>query len=316
MEKCSRRSVLLHMVIAAVLFSFVPVSTSIPFILFHGIGDKCSGGVSNFTQLLSNLSGSPGSCLEIGNGENDSWFMPLTKQTSLACEKVKQMKELSQGYNIVAESQGNLVARGLIEFCDNAPPVINYVSLGGPHAGIAAIPKCTSGPLCAIAEALLKSAIYNDFIQDHLAPSGFVKIPSQISKYLAHSKYLPKLNNERPDEKNSTFNDRFASLHNLVLVMFQNDTTLIPKETAWFGYYQDGGFDTLLSPQQTKLYKEDWIGLKALDVAGKVKFESVLGDHLVISDEEVEEYVVPYLMQNEDFEFLSHNLTCDYCDSN
>ncbi|XP_010434661.1 PREDICTED: palmitoyl-protein thioesterase 1-like [Camelina sativa] len=309
MERCFRRSVLLHTVIAAVLFSFVPVSTSIPFILFHGIGDKCSGGVSSFTQLLSNLSGSPGSCLEIGNGENDSWFMPLTKQTSLACEKVKQMKELSQGYNIVAESQGNLVARGLIEFCDNAPPVINYVSLGGPHAGIAAIPKCASGPLCAMVEALLKSAIYNDFIQDHLAPSGFVKIPGQISKYLAHSKYLPKLNNERPDERNSTFKDRFASLHNLVLVMFQKDTTLIPKETAWFGYYQDGGLDTLLSTQQTKLYKEDWIGLKALDVAGKVKFESVLGDHLDISDEEVEEYVVPYLMQKEESEFILYHIT-------
>ncbi|CAN7081120.1 unnamed protein product [Brassica oleracea var. botrytis] len=295
MANILRRPVLL-LTVAAVLFSTVPASNSIPFILFHGIGDKCSGGVGNFTQLLSNLSGSPGSCLEIGNGEIDTWFMPLMHQANEACEKVKMMKELSQGYNIVAQSQGNLVARGLIEFCYDAPPVVNYVSLGGPHAGVAAIPKCSSGPFCAIAEALMKLEIYNDFVQDHIAPSGYVKIPGEMTKYLDHSKYLPKLNNERPDQRNSTFKNRFMSLHNLVLVMFQNDTTLVPKETSWFGYYTDDGFDSLLSTQQTKLYTEDWIGLKALDDVGKVKYVSVSGDHLMIAYNDVVKYVVPYLM--------------------
>ncbi|KAJ0232956.1 Thioesterase like protein [Hirschfeldia incana] len=290
-----RRHVLL-LTVAAVLFSTVPVANSIPFIVLHGIGDKCSGGVSNFTQLLSNLSGSPGSCLEIGKGAIDSWFMPLTHQARLACEKVKMMTELSEGYNIVAESQGNLVARGLIEFCDDAPPVINYVSLGGPHAGIAALPKCPFGPFYAIAEGLMKLGVYNDFVQDHIAPSGFVKIPGEMRKYLEHSKYLPKLNNERPDQRNSTFKDRFMSLHNLVLVMFQNDTILIPRETSWFGYFTDDGYDSFLSTQQTKLYSEDWIGLKALDDVGKVKFVSVLGDHLVIAFDDIVKYVVPYLM--------------------
>ncbi|KAJ4866413.1 alpha/beta-Hydrolases superfamily protein [Raphanus sativus] len=294
-----RRHVLL-LTVAAVLFSTVPVSNSIPFIVLHGLGDKCSGGVSDYATLLSNLSGSPGSCLEIGHGGHgarDSWFMPLTLQAKLACNIVKNMTELSQGYNIVAESQGNMVARGLIEFCDDAPPVINYVSLGGPHAGVAAPPNkwCHAGPFCAIANFFLKIGVYNDFVQDHIAPSGFVKIPDEKTKYLEHSKYLPKLNNERPDQRNSTFKDRFASLHNLVLVMFLNDTILVPRETSWFGFIVDGGVDTIAVAQLTALYIEDWIGLKALDDAGKVKFVSVPGDHLMIGFDDTVKYVVPYL---------------------
>lgn len=46
---------------------------------------------------------------------------------------------------------------------------------------------------------------------------------------------------------------------------------------------------------QTKLYTEDWIGLKALDDAGRVKFISVAGNHLGISKADMKKYVVPYL---------------------
>ncbi|WZY69888.1 hypothetical protein YC2023_002128 [Brassica napus] len=194
------------------------------------------------------------------------------------------------------KSQGNLVARGLIEFCDNAPPVLNYVSLGGPHAGIANIPKCTS-PVCQ----LLRTDVYSDYVQDHIAPSGYIKLPNEMSKYLEHSKYLPKLNNERPNERNSIYKERFTSLHNLILVMFQGDKVVMPKESCWFGYYPDGATTPLLPPQQTKLYTEDWIGLKTLDAAGKVKFVGVPGEHLQMAHDDVVKHVVPYLQNNPTF---------------
>ncbi|CAL9241478.1 unnamed protein product [Arabidopsis halleri] len=300
MEKGLKRSCV--MVVVAFL-AMVHVSVSVPFLILPEIGTQCSDDtVGNFTQLLTNLSGSPGFCLVIGDGNElaGSWLIPLTQQAEIACEKVKQMEELSQGYNIVGRAQGNLVARGLIEFCDDGPPVHNYISLAGPHAGIAVLPRCTTSDLlCGIVNGIGNETVYSDFVQDSLAPSGYFKDPNNVTEYLKGCKYLPKLNNERPDQRNQTYKDRFTSLHNVVLVLFQNDTVIVPKESSWFGFYPDGDLTHVLPVDKTKLYIEDWIGLKALVVAGKVQFVNVPGDHLIIADEDLVKSVVPLLQDQQ-----------------
>lgn len=53
---------------------------------------------------------------------------------------------------------------------------------------------------------------------------------------------------------------------------------------------------------QTKLYTEDWIGLKTLDEAGRVKYIKVPGNHLGISKPDMKKYVVPYLQEEEEEE--------------
>ncbi|MCD7470554.1 hypothetical protein HAX54_010517 [Datura stramonium] len=243
----------------------------------HGLGQSCNDAGSTFyTSQLSFLSRSNGYCLEIGNGAYNSYNMPLENQVQIACEKVKRMKELVLGYNLVGLSQGNMVARGLIEFCDGAPP---------------------GGPWCAGAGGGTSGVgIYSDYVQTHYAPSGYTKLPNDIAGYLKGCRYLPKLNNEIPNATNPIYKQRFTSLQNLVLIMFENDDVVIPKESSWFGFYQDGTYSQILPPQQTNLYVEDLFGLQTLDKAGKVKFIKLPGYHLGMDIQEMQQYVAPYLI--------------------
>lgn len=273
-----------------------PLQIPRPFVVLHGVGDQCSnGGVESFVSFLRKSSGALGLCVEIGDGAADSWTMRLDKQADLFCETVKHIPALEDGFNLIGLSQGALIGRAYIQWCDG-PPVYNLISLGGPHAGVASTPRCGRLSICRLIDNIIKLGVYTSFVQNHVAPTGYVRIPNDLTAYQKGCLFLPRLNNEFPSSRNSTYKERFSSINHLVLIMFTEDTVVVPRETAHFGFYADNSFDTLLAANETALYKEDWIGLRSLQEAGKVDFFRLPGDHLQISRNALEEKVLPYLL--------------------
>lgn len=79
------------------------------------------------------------------------------------------------------------------------------------------------------------------------------------------------------------------------MVKFEQDSTVVPRGTEWFAFYKLGQALEMLAYNETKLYQQDWIGLKTLDEQGKLDFLVSQGDHLQFTDQFLFDIIDKYL---------------------
>lgn len=238
--------------------------------------------------------------LEIGANMLDDlvngFFMNINKQVDMVCNQLRQDPKLSKGFHAIGFSQGGQFLRGYVERC-NSPPVLNLVTLGGQHQGVFGLPNCP-GPnvsLCETARELIDYAVYDPYIQSFQVQAEYWHDPLNEALYLANSAYIADINNARP-LKNATYRENLASLQNFVMVMFSEDTVVQPRESSWFAFYTPGQDKVVLPLRKSRLYTEDWLGLRVLDVAGKLHFLSTKGNHLQFTDSWFEQSIIkPFL---------------------
>ncbi|RLN46252.1 hypothetical protein BBJ29_005357, partial [Phytophthora kernoviae] len=227
--------------------------------------------------------------VQLGNSvaedAEDSFFVKMNEQTEMFAKIVREDPHLKGGFNAAGFSQGNLLIRAYIERF-NDPPVHTFISMHGPLAGVSGLPKCSiTNFICKEIDKLIGEAVYTNRVQDRIAQANYFRDPLRIEAYLKHVDFLPDINNEKTST-NQTYKDNFTQLQNLVLVRAEQDTQVYPKESEWFGAYQDGdSYKKVLGFNETKWYKEDLFGLRTLNEAGKVHFLSTDGDHLQFSTE-------------------------------
>lgn len=267
--------------------------TPLPVIIWHGLGDTFAAeGLQSVGAAVEKIN--PGTFVYYvrldespSNDRTATFYGNVTEQIAKVCDDLASHPILSTApaVDAVGFSQGGQFLRGYIERC-NFPPVRSLVTFGSQHNGIVDYKACSAADwLCKGAMALLHGNTWSSWVQGRLVPAQYFRDPRDLDSYREHSNFLADINNERA-LKNQTYAKNIARLEHFVMYVFDDDTTVIPKETAWFEEVSDEKVTPL---RELPIYTEDWIGLKALDKKGGLKFKTVKGAHMEISDEVLEE---------------------------
>lgn len=123
-------------------------------------------------------------------------------------------------------------------------------------------------------------------------PAQYFRDPEDLDSYLENSNFLADINNDRT-VKNATYKKNMEKLDNFVMYMFGNDTTVVPKESAFF-HEVNTTTGEVTKLQDRPIYKEDWLGLKTLDEAKKLHIKTIDGPHMQLTDEVLEDVFKKY----------------------
>ncbi|KAI6040257.1 palmitoyl-protein thioesterase [Pisolithus marmoratus] len=259
-----------------------PTNDIRPLVVWHGLGDTyASRGIAQFESEVKKLH--PDIFVHLVYIDRDakederatfaSNYGNVNAQIDLVAEQLASIPELGRGFDAIGFSQGGQFLRGYVERY-NDPPVYNLITFGSQHMGISDIPQCRSFDfLCEVARRAAKAGVYTKWAQENLVQAQYFRDPNQLGLYTTLNSFLADINNEAmlPTSRNVTYADNLASLENLILVLFLQDKTVIPKESAWFGSEAPSEEFAMLSTQSDG---------QQLDDRGAITLGTCPGEHM------------------------------------
>lgn len=112
-------------------------------------------------------------------------------------------------------------------------------------------------------------------MQDALVQATYWHDPLDEEAYINKSIFLADINNEI--RVNKTYVENLNNLEHLVLVKFDNDTIVQPRETEWFGFYEPGQAKKVVPLNMTRLYLEVcWLSLFIFAAIEKIETYSIV----------------------------------------
>ncbi|XP_067002663.1 lysosomal thioesterase PPT2 homolog isoform X2 [Anabrus simplex] len=177
-----------------------------------------------------------------------------------------------QGINLIGYSQGGLIARAILQQFPNHN-VKTFISLSSPQAG-----QYGTKFLHLIFPHLFCKTAYELFyssVGQHTSVGNYWNDPHQQKLFYNYSRFLPYIDNELSSPRSDVFKSGITKLERLVLIGGPNDGVITPWQSSHFGYYNEE--EEVIDMRQREFYKNDLIGLKTLDLNGKLTVVELSG---------------------------------------
>lgn len=107
---------------------------------------------------------------------------------------------------------------------------------------------------------IMLSFICYSWVQKYLVQATYWHDPLDEALYKNNSIFLSDINNEKKVRKDYIKN--LQKLEHFVMVKFDNDTMVQPRESSWFGFYKPGQSKKLQTLQESDIYQKVCICLQ------------------------------------------------------
>ncbi|CDK25449.1 unnamed protein product [Kuraishia capsulata CBS 1993] len=276
--------------------------SSLPLVFWHGMGDSYNSSAMRRVEEIARevdpdvFIHSVYIEADDSKDQEASLVGNLTSDILLVCDQLHSLPEIADGFNAIGFSQGGLFLRSVMEMCGHDLRMKTLITFGSPHNGVKDLPPCKPGDfVCKSKNHLLRSQIWRESVQNSIIPAQYFRDPYQWEEYLAHSKFIVNVNNDVVASQNTSYAKNLERLEKFVMVMFEKDDMVDPKESSWF-FDVDRETGKLLSFEATESYQDNRIGLQTLHQQGKLVFESIDDVHMAIGKDVFKQILIENLL--------------------
>lgn len=270
----------------------------LPVVLVSGLDDDSVGMIPMANLVKKHVPGVYVKNVHMGLGKITS-FWNMKDQAEWLASSLYNDYNLRNGCNIIAHSQGGLVARYFIQRY-NYPRVYNYIALGSPQRGIDAIPSDISLKYkwLNLFDPYLSGILYMSLFQSCVSFAGYWHDSVQVNDYLTKCIFLPYLNNEKPHNFSALFKENISKLQNMVLVQATQEETVEPAASCHFGFYKQGSATEIEDLFASVIYTQDTLGLKQLYENGCLHLREAQCNHAELKTDEHNfvQNILPFLL--------------------